>query len=196
MNHNVNVSHSRRDFIKTLSTLSMLAVVPQLVAGKGMQSAPRILVAYYSHTGNTKVLGQKIHQIVGGDVFEIEPVTAYSSDNDEAHNQARKEVEEAYKPPLKANVPNIQVYDIIFLGSPNWLGSAARPIVSFIDSHDLAGKTIIPFVTYGGSVGTYFQDLFQLCPSATVLTGFGCKGADIATSEQQIMEWINGLPVK
>ena len=116
------------------------------------QNQERILIAYYSRTGHTRAIAEYIHQAVGGDIFEIIPARAYPSAYQAATTIARQEQRENARPALTSKVENIrQYYDIIFLGYPIWWGRMPMFFFTFLESHDLTGKTIIPFCTYGGS---------------------------------------------
>ncbi len=78
-----------------------------------------ILVVYFSHSGNTRVIANQIHESVGGDIFEIVPVDPYPSGYNEVVKQARKELDEDYKPELKAKVENMESFNAVFVGYPN-----------------------------------------------------------------------------
>lgn len=113
-------------------------------------SNPKVLVAYYSWSGNTKEVANAIHEQVGGDLFEIQTVEAYPSEYSETTAQAKKEINEGFRPKLKGSVDNMAQYDVVFIGSPNWWGTIAPAVSSFIEAYDLNGKTVIPFITHGG----------------------------------------------
>lgn len=110
----------------------------------------KVLVAYYSWSGNTKEVAEAIHTITGGDIFRIETVQSYPEEYNKTTAQAKKEINEGYKPELKTRVADISQYDTIFIGSPNWWGTIAPAVSSFLADYDLKGKTVIPFITHGG----------------------------------------------
>lgn len=110
----------------------------------------KILVAYYSYSGNTKEVAEAIHEKTGGDLFEIKTEGAYPEEYRPMTVQAKKEIEENYHPKLTTQVADMAQYDVIFLGSPNWWGTITPQVSSFLESYDLSGKTIIPFITNGG----------------------------------------------
>ncbi|HOQ51880.1 MAG TPA: flavodoxin, partial [Candidatus Atribacteria bacterium] len=109
-----------------------------------------ILIAYYSRSGNTRKLAQLIHQKVGGTVHEIQPEIPYPASYNATVEQAKKEIQAGFRPPLKTKIEHIEAYDTIFLGSPNWWSTIAPPVATFLEENDLSGKTIIPFCTHGG----------------------------------------------
>lgn len=109
-----------------------------------------ILIAYYSHSGNTKAVTEAIQKQVGGTLFEIKIDDTYPNDYHQMTEQAQKEIESGFRPPLRATVPDIAAYDTVFWGSPNWWGTIAPAVSSFIEAHALSGKKIIPVITNGG----------------------------------------------
>ena len=110
----------------------------------------KILIAYYSHTGNTRKVAEAIQKQTGGDLFEIETVESYPSEYKNMALQAKLELANNVYPKLKSKVKNMADYDIVFIGSPNWWGNIAAPVSSFMAENDLKGKKVIPFITHGG----------------------------------------------
>ncbi|MEM2930811.1 MAG: flavodoxin [Thermoproteota archaeon] len=108
----------------------------------------KTLIVYYSWSGNTRRIARIIHKLVSGDIVELEPVNPYPQSYNATVEQAKREIQSGYKPPLKTKIDNIEHYEIIFIGSPNWWGSLAPPVASFLSQYDLSGKTIIPFCPY------------------------------------------------
>ena len=115
-----------------------------------VKKADKTLIVYYSYTDDTRKLANMIHEKVGGDILEIQPLELYPEDYNAAYAQGRKEVEERIKPELTNNLKDISEYGTIYLGSPIWFGTIAPPVASFLYGQSLAGKTIIPFCTYDG----------------------------------------------
>lgn len=135
---------------------------------------PKILIAYYSQSGNTKAVAEQILAKFGGDLFEIVPATPYPADEHETIEIAGRQREEAILPDLLSVVANMDEYDVVFLGTPIWFGTASLPVFSFVGAQDLAGKTVIPFYTCGGGdAGTYVQDITPFCEGATIFEAFG-----------------------
>lgn len=119
------------------------------------QSNPKILVAYFSATGTTARAAEKLANVTGGELYAITPAKSYTSaDLDWNDKQSRSSVEmnnPKLRPAIKSKKENITDYDVIFIGYPIWWDLAPRIINTFIESHDLKGKTVIPFATSGGS---------------------------------------------
>lgn len=111
----------------------------------------KILIAYFSWSGNTRKVANQIHEKVGGDIFEIKTVEQYPTDHQSASEVAKKELDENARPKLVNEVNNMADYDVIMIGYPIWWYTAPMAIDTFLESYDLSGKTIIPFCTSGGS---------------------------------------------
>lgn len=134
----------------------------------------KILIAYYSLSGNTKAVAEQIQAKFGGDLFEIQPVTPYPNNEEEAIEIIGRQRDENIKPELSNKVGNMNEYNVVFIGTPIWFGTASLPIFSFVESYEFAGKTIIPFYTCGrGDEGTYVKDIQAICNGATFLESFG-----------------------
>jgi len=156
----------------------------------------KILVVYFSLTGNTREIANQIHEIVGGDIFEIQPVKPYPTDHDAAVKLARQELDSGDKPALKTKVENIQSYDLIFIGYPNWCSTIPAPVKTFLSEYDLSGKTIVPFCTYGGSgLGRSVSDISMLCPKSTLLDSFAIRGSDTKTAQSEVSDWLRKIKV-
>jgi flavodoxin len=162
--------------------------------GSANKETSKILVAYYSYSGNTKEIANKIHNIVGGDIFEIQTLLPYSNDYNTIIEQGKKEVSAKYKPKLKNRIDNIEKYDTIFLGTPIWWYTIAPPVLTFLSEYDLSGKTIIPFCTHGGGgQSRSFADIKKYAPNSNVLEGIAFFDKDIKTSQNKINEWLQKL---
>lgn len=111
----------------------------------------KILVAYFSWSGNTRKVANQIHEKIGGDIFEIKTVEQYPTDHQSASQVAKKELDENVRPKLINEVNNMADYDVIMIGYPIWWYTAPMAIDTFLESYDLSGKIIIPFCTSGGS---------------------------------------------
>lgn len=151
------------------------------------------LVVYFSATGNTKTLAEKIAKETGSDIFEIEPKQAYTRDDLNYNNsdcRANKEQNDENARPEIANKPeNIENYDTVFIGYPIWWGTMPKIINTFLDTYDLSGKTVMPFCTSGGSgISTSVESIKSSCPNADVKNGF--RGTS-STSSSQISQWLS-----
>lgn len=130
---------------------------------------PKILIAYYSYSGNTREVAEAIYKQVGGDLFEIKTEGTYPDEYRPMTNQAKKEIQDGYRPKLTTAVADISQYDTVFIGSPNWWGTITPQVSSFLESYDLSGKKIIPFITHGGGgVQNTVTDMAAQCKGCTV----------------------------
>ena len=163
------------------------------------------LIAYYSRkgenylngnivnltVGNTEVVAKKIQSLTGSDLFEIDTVKPYPNDYTETTNVAKDEKRGNARPKLTATVENIDSYDIIYLGYPNWWGTFPMVVFTFLESYDFSGKTIIPFCTHEGSgIGSSERDIKKLCPDAKVLSGLAIRGGSVNSADNIIKSWL------
>lgn len=166
-------------------------------AKSSSSASSKILVAYFSQTGHTRTVADQIHDQTGGDLFEIVPEKPYPSDYDTLVNQAQKEKNENYKPPLKTKVENMASYDVVIVGSPIWWGAIASPVRTFLSEYDFSGKTIIPFTTHEGSgLGSSVEDIKKLCPKATVVEdGLAVRDSDVNNAKDTVSDWLKKIGI-
>ncbi len=156
----------------------------------------RILLAYFSHSGNTREIANQIHKSVGGDMFEIQAVKPYPNDYDAVVKQAKQELDSGYTPALKTRIENIKSYDLVFIGYPNWWGTIPAPVRTFLSEYDFSGKTIVPFCTYEGSrLGRSVTDVSKLCPKSTLLDGVAIWGRDVKTAQNTVSGWLRKIKI-
>jgi len=157
-------------------------------------STNKILIVYFSHSGNTRQIANQIHKSVGGDIFEIQVTKQYPADYDTTLKQAKQEFESDYKPTLKTKMDNIKDYDFIFIGHPIWFGTYPAPVKTFLLEYDLAGKTIIPFCTHGGGgPGNSVADISALCPKSVILDSLAIEGSDAKNAQNKVSEWLQKI---
>ena len=156
----------------------------------------KILIAYYTRTGNTELFAKLIKKLVGGDLFRIEEVNKYPPKYQDVLKVSKLEIDNQTKPPIEGLVENIDEYDIVFVGTPNWYGTMAPPVASFLSMHNLAEKTIIPFATHGGGGETRcLTDISKMSSQATVLDGFAIYGSQADSSSNKILAWLKELKI-
>lgn len=156
----------------------------------------KILVAYFSASGVTRKLAETLAQAAGGDLFEIKPQTPYTqADLDWMDKKSRSTLEMkdlGCRPPIAETCPDMAGYDAVFVGFPIWWYVAPRIIDTFLESHDFAGKTIVPFATSGGSgMGETEKILKSLCPE-TVSWRPG-RVLKSRASKEELTAWIESL---
>ena len=155
--------------------------------------AGKSLVVYFSATGNTKALAEKIAEESGSELFEIVPEEPYTSADLNYSNsdcRANKEQNDTdARPAISSKLENIEDYDVVFIGYPIWWGTMPKIINTFLDTYDLSGKTILPFCTSGSSgISTSVTAIKNACPNAEVKTGF--RGT-ASTTGTQIRTWLS-----
>jgi flavodoxin len=164
------------------------------ILGSGLMGSKKILVAYFSHSGNTREIANKIHKSVGGDIFEVQAVKPYPNDYDAVVKQARQELDSGYKPALETKIENIKSYDLVFIGYPIWWSTFPAPVKTFLSEYDFSGKIIVPFCTHEGSgLGRSATDISKLCPKSTLLDGVAIWGRDVKTAQNKVSEWLREL---
>ena len=145
--------------------------------------------------GNTQYIAQLIQQQTGGDLFRIETVQEYPGSHDPLLEFAYNERAEGARPELAAQMENLDSYDIIFLGYPNWNADLPMPLYTLLEQTDLSGKTIVPFTTHGGSgFSRTIQTIQELQPNATVISdGLSISRNGVAQAEGDVASWVSGL---
>ena len=162
--------------------------------GTSQRARSKTLVAYFSRSGNTRVIAGTLQRALEADLFEIQPLRAYPEDYEQTVEQARKERDRGYEPQLKARASGIAAYDTIFLGFPIW-GETAPPVIrSFLQAHDLAGKTLRPFITHGGyGLGNSLTVVEKHVPTARIETPFSMEADQERRTLEQVNEWLGRL---
>jgi flavodoxin len=141
--------------------------------------------------GNTEVAATMIQALAGGDLFHIDTVQAYPSDYTKATEVAQRELIQNARPALAGRIDSLEGYDVVFLGYPNWWGTMPMAVWTFLEAHDFAGKTILPFCTHEGSgLGQSERDIRKLCPGAHVLRGLAIRGGNVRKADKAIASWL------
>lgn len=179
---------------------------------KNMETAltdKRILVTFFSHTGenygvgnisegNTHIIAKMIAEATGGTLFEIVSEKDYPHDSyDEMVEIAKQEKAQKARPAIKDNV-NVEDYDIIFIGYPNWWGDMPMPVYTFLEQHDWNGKTVVPFCTHEGSgLSDTERYIADVCKGATIANGLAVRGETAQNNREQarksVTSWLEKL---
>lgn len=174
------------------------------VVVSGMQKAEhtgnrKVLIAYFSWSGNTRGIAKQIQRQTGADLFEIVCETPYSNDYNTVLKEAQRDQKEQARPKLATHVENMEQYDTIILGYPNWWASIPMPIASFLEEYDFTGKTIVPFCSHGGGrFGQSLTAIAKLVPGAVIGEGLSVHYSGDSGLNDEISEWlsINGIEKK
>ena len=165
----------------------------------------KVLIAFFSRKGqnyvsgsikdlpigNTEVVAGMIQEITGGDMFKIDTVKDYPVDYTQTTNVAKDELRAKARPELTAHVDNMDEYDTIILGYPNWWGTMPMAVYTLLEQYDLSGKTILPYCTHEGSglSGTE-RDISRECPNATVKSGLSIHGTHAGSAKKSVESWL------
>ena len=154
----------------------------------------RMLVAFFTRSGKTKVIAGTLHRELKADLFEIRPAQPYPEDYEKTVAQAADETQRGYEPPLAATVPNLAAYDTVFLGLPIW-GMTAPPVIrSFLRAHDLKGRTVRPFFTHGGyGLGDGMNVVRAHAPGATVTDPFVMQADQERRTLNEVRSWLGSI---
>lgn len=163
------------------------------------------LVAFYSRAdenyvngliktldvGNTEVAAGMIQKLTDAEWFKIEQMQAYSKDYNECIAQAQDDQRRNARPELKRYPENMEKYDIIYLGFPNYWGTMPMAVFTFLEHFDFSGKIIKPFCTHEGSeMGSSVKDIEKLCPGAKVEKGLAIRGCSVEKFQKEIEKWV------
>ena len=160
------------------------------------ESGGKILIAYFSWSGNTRGIAGEIQSQTGADLFEISPVQPYSSDYNTVLMEAQEDQHKQARPELSGHVRNMEDYDIILLGYPNWWASVPMPVATFLEEYDFSGKTILPFCSHGGGrFGQSLTAIAKLAPDAVLGKGLSVHYSGGASLSSDVAEWLeeNGI---
>ncbi len=144
--------------------------------------------------GNTQYMAQVIQNTTGADMFRIEPKTPYPTDHKILVDLVLEEQKQKARPELLNTINNLEEYDTIFVGYPNWWGDMPMILYTFFEQYDFSDKTIIAFNTHDGSgFSRTISTIQELQPNAEVVEGLSISRNQIQNAENEIVEWVNSL---
>ena len=165
-----------------------------------------ILIAYFTSasasiqifngevTGNTGVMARMIAEASGGELFSIRTVEPYPNNYNDTVDVGQTEKNNGIHPVLATHIENLDQYDTIFVGFPNWWYGMPMVMYSFFDEYDFSGKTVIPFCTSGGSAfSDAIDEIKNMEPDATILDGLHIGSSSVTDAERRVSEWVQGL---
>jgi flavodoxin len=153
-----------------------------------------ILIPFFSHTGRTKRVAGVIHELTGGELFEIRGKKPYPKDYYRATAVARKEKEARARPRIQGPLPDLAGYGTVFLGYPNWWYDMPMIIYTFLEELDFYHKTLIPFCTSAGTgLSHTVSAITKLTPGATVLEGLAVGESKVNGASVMVTEWLSRL---
>lgn len=155
----------------------------------------KVLVAYFSWSGNGQQMARWISEETGGDLFRIVPSEPYGEDFDSCADRAKNELDNEIRPELSEHIDTdtMAQYDVIYIGYPVWWYDLPMPVWTFLEEYDLSGKTVIPFFSHNGSSNgaNSVNRVAELAEGATVLTDdvLSLRGSSVADSEKEVKDW-------
>ncbi len=157
----------------------------------------KMLIAYFSWSGNTQGIAEEIRRQTGADLFEIVPIPAYSEDYNTVLMEAQRDQHEQARPAITAPLPSIEEYDVILLGYPNWWASIPMPIATFLESYDFSGKTILPFCSHGGGrFGQSLTAIAKLVPQAIIAPGLSVHYSGGSGLSGDVRYWLESQGIR
>lgn len=177
----------RRRFLQAMPIVAAVGVL----APNARAQQSDILIAYFSRTGNTRVIANQIKRERNAAIYEIDAATPYPEDYQTTVAQASRETSGGYLPPLKTSVPDLSLFNAIYLGFPIW-GMTMPPVVkSFLRSANLSGKTVHPFVTHGGfGIGNSLGVLTSLATEADIKVPFSMEADQERRTLDSVRSWL------
>lgn len=159
----------------------------------------KVLVAYFSWSGNGQQMARWISEETGGDLFRIVPSEPYGEDFDSCADRAKNELDNEIRPALSEHIDadTMAQYDVIYIGFPVWWYDLPMPVWTFLEEYDLSGKTVIPFFSHNGSSNgaNSVNRVTELAKGATVLAddALSLRGSSVADSEKEVKDWVKNI---
>ena len=152
------------------------------------------LVLFYSWSGNTRRAARLLAERAGADLVELEPVSPYPADCAQTVRQAGREIRQGICPALRPLSLDLSGCEALFLGTPNWCGTMAPPLQSFLRQALPQGLRIAPFCTHGGGgAGRIAADLARLCAGCEVLPLLSLRGDEVSAAGPAIDRWLEQI---
>ncbi len=163
-------------------------------SSEAVDSGTKKLVVYFSWSGNTKNVANEIALQTRADIFEIVPQTPYADDYDAVVDLAQQEQRDNVRPEIAGTIENIDDYDVVYVGFPNWWGDMPMILYTFFDTYDLSGKIIAPFCTSGGSgLSGTVSEIKSLEANAAVTDGLHIGDGAADDPEEAVTTWLQDI---
>jgi flavodoxin len=179
---------------------SAVPLAQTVTAAEGFKTAAKggkTLIVFFSWSGNTRGVAREIQKQTGADVFEITLVHPYSSNYNTVLMETQEDQHRQARPEIKDSPANIEGYDTILLGYPNWWASIPMPIATFLESYDFSGKTIIPFCSHGGGrFGQSLTAIAKLAPDAVIGEGLSIHYSGGSSLSDDVSAWLDTNGIK
>ena len=175
--------------------INKLLIILLISYSKEEIDTSKMLIIYFTYTGNTELFSNYIKEIINIDSYKIEPINSYPTDSQSISYRAKKEWEEKIRPGIKSPLTNITKYKKILLGYPLWNSHIPSIVAAQLLKLNFLGKTIYPFNTHGSSgIGNSISDIRLYSIGAIVKRDFDIKGSMIRNNKEdsikQIKKWL------
>lgn len=153
-----------------------------------LPAQPKVLVAYFSYTGNTEQGAQLMAEALGADLFTIEMEHPYRGN---IYDVSQRDLNQDVRPALSSHVANMDQYDVVLVGYPTWWGTMPMPLFTFLNEYDFSGKTLLPFSSHGSTrFGDSISDFSKQVPGAYVGQAFDYYNSGGSELEAEIAAWL------
>jgi len=155
----------------------------------------KVLVVYYSLSGRTRDIAERIQAKTNSDIYEIKTAVEIKT-SPSFYLTVKRDLKNGVYPELQGDLPDMDRYDIIFVGSPIWWYTAATPVLAFLSKADFKSKKVVPFSTQGSNAGTFLEDFIKMAKNADVkdYRSFNNMGKEYDKAvDNKISVWLNGL---
>lgn len=177
--------------MKLMLAMTVVAMGAVSCGSKNEAPSPKVLVVYYSQTGNTKAVAQEIATKLGADMAEVEAVNPYDGDFEATIGRCMQEREAGTSVEINPLTVNVADYDVVFVGAPVWFGVFAPPMLTFLNQTDLSGKKVVPFCTFGsGGLESSVKDMVERQPNAKILPGYGVRAARMEAMPKEVEQFL------
>lgn len=178
--------------------LACLALTPGAAGAEengGSHKEQKVLIIYFSHSGNTKIAAERLREKTGGDIYAIETVRTYPEVYRNLTEEAKRELEAHDLPELKGPPPDLAPYDLILVGGPVWWYTVSTPLMKFLEQTDFQGKRVAVFCTHGGGTGHYLEDFKTQAKNAVVLDCLYLWGSEAGSrnTSRTLDNWLTKL---
>ena len=183
-----------RNKVQEEKVMRKLILILSVLLGLGTayaQTGGKALVVYFSESGNTQGIAERIHSLIGCDLVEIEMEEPYSDSYSTLLEQAEQDLIANARPALRTRISNMDEYSTVLLGYPNWYAILPMPVYTFLESYDFSGKRIIPFCSHGnGMAGETVSNICKTCPDADVRRALSVTYSGGSSLESEIRAWL------
>lgn len=174
-----------------LVILAGLLLFSGLTMSISAQQRGKTLIVYFSESGNTRNMANTIRELTGADLIEIEMQTPYSDNYSTLLEEAERDLLANARPALRTRIDNMDEYETILIGYPNWYAILPMPVFTFLESYDFGGKRIIPFCSHGnGMLGETVANICKACPSANVCEALSVTYSGSGSLRSETQAWL------